>query len=190
MSGGWITVIFISSKSGHQGQLSRIVRTDSTTFPAATIELHSDAFGHGEPIPRQYTFAAENLSPPLRWSSPPIRTRSLAMIMDDPDTHLHKPFVHWIVYNILPDDRELPEGIPPLPIVRSMCILQGRNSSLRYGYLGPVPSRHDAGYRYRFQIYALDTVLALQPGVGRSRLLRAISGHVLAKGSLVGTSPK
>src|SRR5438874_9737481 len=99
------------------------------------IKIESEAFGRNQMIPRRYTVDGENLSPPLNWSGVPPTTRALALIVEDPDTRGSRSFVHWLAYNILPDDNELPEGIPPGPILRSYCLLQAKNSFAKYGYV-------------------------------------------------------
>jgi Raf kinase inhibitor-like YbhB/YbcL family protein len=154
----------------------------------ATMELNSAAFADGQPIPARYTADGENISPPLLWKQTPAGTRSLTMMVEDIDAHLAgRPFVQWLMYNILPDETNLPEAIVPLPQVRAYGLVHGRNSHFRLGYTGCAPSPGSGMHRYHFQVFALDHILPLNPGKGRSTVLKAMASHVLAKGRLVGT---
>ena len=144
---------------------------------AAVLQVSSAAFGAGGSIPRKYTCDGDNLSPPLSWSNTPKGTRSLALIADDPDAP-GKAFVHWVLYEIPPEQTSLGEdfvaGVP------------GTNSAGKQGYTGPCPPAGPA-HRYIFKVYALDTGLDLNPGANKEELEAAMHGHVLAQGELVGT---
>jgi Raf kinase inhibitor-like YbhB/YbcL family protein len=153
----------------------------------ATMELVSPAFADGQPIPARFTADGENISPPLLWKQTPAGTRSLMMIVEDVDAPTPRPFVHWLMYNILPDETNLPEAIGPLPQVRAYGLVHGRNSFFRLGYAGCAPPRGSRVHHYHFQIFALDQILALNPGKGRSTVLKASANHVLAKAQLIGT---
>jgi Raf kinase inhibitor-like YbhB/YbcL family protein len=154
----------------------------------ATMELTSTAFAEGQPIPSRYSADGENISPPLLWKQKPLGTRSLAIVVEDIDAQMaRRPFVHWLMYNILPDETNLPEAIAPLPQVRAYGLVHGRNSHLRLGYTGCAPARGGSVHHYHFQVFALDRILALNPGKGRSTVLKAMSPHMLAKGRLIGT---
>ncbi|HEX4125376.1 MAG TPA: YbhB/YbcL family Raf kinase inhibitor-like protein [Tepidisphaeraceae bacterium] len=152
-----------------------------------TMVLSSPAFADGQPIPARFTADGENISPPLAWKLTPAGTRSLAMIVEDVDAPMPRPFVHWLTYNILPDETALPEAIGPLPQVRAYGLVQGRNSFLRLGYIGCAPPKGRRPHHYHFQLFALDCVLPLNPGKGRSSVIRSMAGHVLAKCRMVGT---
>jgi Raf kinase inhibitor-like YbhB/YbcL family protein len=155
-----------------------------------TLALASTAFDHHEEIPRKYTCEGHDLSPPLSWSGAPARTRSFALIVEDPDAPDPRAprmiWVHWVLYNIPADVASLAEdekrhGIPP-------GTLQGLNDWKRTGYGGPCPpvGRH----RYVHRLYALDVVLPDLHRPDRKALLAAMHGHVLAEAELVGTYEK
>lgn len=149
--------------------------------------LTSSAFADGGGIPVRYTCDGDNVSPPLAWSSLPEGTRSLALVVDDPDVPDPKApkitWIHWVVYNIPPESAGLVESASPGNLPRGA--VEGRNSWKRMGYGGPCPpvGRH----RYFHKLYALDAVLPdlAQPTLGA--LSKAMEGHVLGRFELVGT---
>ena len=147
------------------------------------IAMRSTAFIHGGMIPSRYTCDGENISPPIEWDPLPPGTRTIAIIADDPDAP-RGTWVHWVIYNLPSEDRWLPENVPCVEHQPDGCF-QGTNDFGRIGYGGPCPP---AGtHRYFFRLYALDTRLSLPAGVRKKDLLRAIEGHVLATGELMGT---
>ncbi len=146
------------------------------------ITVTSPAFAPGAMIPKKYTADAENVSPPLIVSGVPERVKSLALICDDPDAPAGD-WVHWVIYNIPPAVREIPEDIGPDRRVPGMGI-QGRNDFGKIGYGGPMPP--SGTHRYFFKVYALDTVLSPEPALSKAALLQAMQGHVLAQGELMG----
>lgn len=148
----------------------------------ATIELRSAAFDNGGTIPAEYTCDGVGTSPQLQWSGVPVETKSLVLISYDPDAPMGT-FTHWVMYNIPPNVRSLPKGIPNEPRLENGS-LQGINSARRIGYTPPCPP--SGSHRYIFTLYALDTVLNLEPGVDRSQVEKAMEGHILAKGKLMG----
>ena len=153
-----------------------------------SIQVTSDAFDRGGLIPLKYTGEGENVSPPLALCGVPDEAKQLALICDDPDAPTPRPWVHWVIYNIKPDARTLPEGVartrqPGEPAGAA----QGKNSFTNIGYGGPMPPRGHGPHHYHFRVYALDTKLDLQPGLDKARLLEAMEGHVIAEGALVGT---
>ena len=146
------------------------------------LALTSSAFDDGGEIPALYTCRGRNISPPLSWAGAPEGTRSLALIMEDPDT----PFgtvTHWVLYNIPPDPARLAEGTPPGRTL-SGDLRQGRNGMFRFGYMGPCPpwGRH----RYVLTLFALETPIPDGGVMNKRRLLRAIEPHILARATLVG----
>ena len=152
-----------------------------------TLKLTSSAFLDGGAIPAKYTCDGEDISPPLAWTGVPDRTLSLALIVDDPDAPDPAApkgrFVHWVLYNIPPDERGLPEGanrgkLPP-------GAREGSNDFGKRGYGGPCPpiGRH----RYLFKLYALDTSLAEVDNPSRKDLEAAMEGHVLEQAEIVAT---
>jgi len=146
------------------------------------LSVESDAFTEGGLIPSKYTCDGNDVSPPLRWSGLPDGTRSLALISDDPDAPMGT-WVHWVMYNIPPHVRELREHVPPSEKLSDSTV-QGRTDFGRIGYGGPCPP--SGTHRYYFRVYALDTVLDVAPGTTKRQLLRAMEGHVLAQGELMG----
>lgn len=153
-------------------------------FPKSILVV-SSVFKNDEIIPKKYTCEGENINPPLQISGIPKNTKSLAIIVDDP----HAPigtFVHWIAWNIPPVDR-IPEGIPKMErIEKPLSMFQERNDFGRIGYDGPCPPRGHGIHHYHFKIYALDTFLDLQPGSKKEDLEKAMKGHIVGFGELVG----
>jgi len=148
-----------------------------------TITLKSTAFADGKPIPDQYSCWGEGISPPLEWSEAPAGTKSFALIVDDPDAP-SGTYVHWIIYNIPASSTGLPEAVAPEAQLQDGS-LQGMNSSRRTGFTSPCPP--SGTHRYYFKLHALDTALDLASGATKDQLLKAIQGHVLAEGQLMGT---
>jgi Raf kinase inhibitor-like YbhB/YbcL family protein len=146
------------------------------------IRVMSDAFAEGQPIPAKYTCDGQDISPPLRWTGIPTEARELALVVDDPDAPSGL-FTHWLVYGLPPQTTGLPEGVPPGETV-SGGGRQGRNDFGRIGYGGPCPP--SGSHRYVFTVYALDAPLGLPAGATRRQLFRAMEGHVIDKGQLIG----
>jgi Raf kinase inhibitor-like YbhB/YbcL family protein len=158
--------------------------TAHATSPPTAINVRSEAFAHGDPIPERFTCEGDNVSPALSWSALPEATRSLVLVMDDPDAP-GGTFTHWVVYDLPPTATSLPEGIGvrESPSVGGTL---GTNDYPRSGYSGPCPPTGES-HRYVFRIYALDRVLGIAPGLPARHLPAAIEGHVLAQGELTGT---
>jgi Raf kinase inhibitor-like YbhB/YbcL family protein len=147
-----------------------------------TIEIKSSAFTDGGKIPVEYTCDGAGISPDLSWSNVPPETKSLVLICDDPDAPMGT-FTHWVMYNIPPKVNNLPAGTPAEPKLDNGA-LQGINSARKIGYTPPCPP--SGTHRYIFTIYALDTVLNLEPGVQKSEVEQAMEGHILAEGRIIG----
>jgi Raf kinase inhibitor-like YbhB/YbcL family protein len=148
-----------------------------------TLTLTSTAFANGMRIPDQYSCWGEGISPPLDWSGAPDGTNSFALIVDDPDAP-SGTYVHWVIYNIPATEPGLPEGIAAAAELQDGS-LQGTNSSRRTGFTSPCPP--SGTHRYFFKLHALDTVLDLPSGATKDQLLKAMQGHMLAQGQLMGT---
>jgi Raf kinase inhibitor-like YbhB/YbcL family protein len=156
---------------------------------AMAMTLNSPAFQQNGHIPAKYTCEGEEVSPPLAWEGVPNGTKSLVLIIDDPDAPDPKApkmvWVHWVIYNMPPDTKSLPEdaGKARLP----QGALLGLNDFKKTGYGGPCPpiGRH----RYFHKLYALDITLDLRDAA-KSQIERAMRGHVLANAELIGTYQK
>jgi Raf kinase inhibitor-like YbhB/YbcL family protein len=148
------------------------------------LTLESSAFESGAPIPDRHTCDAEGLSPPLAWGAAPEGTQSWALICDDPDAPMGT-WVHWVLFNLPAEARELPEGVPTSGDLETGG-RHGKNDFARLGYGGPCPP-HGKPHRYFFKLYALNTSLSLDPGATKSDVLNAMEGHVVAQGELMGT---
>lgn len=152
-----------------------------------SLSLSSPAFAPGAVIPVRHTCDGQEVSPPLRWTGLPASTRSLALIIEDPDAPdpaaPRMIWVHWVLYNLPVTAEGLAEGIAPAQLPAGTR--EGLNDWHRTGYGGPCPpvGRH----RYFHRLYALDTVLPDLGRVDKARLLAAMEGHVLARAELVGT---
>jgi Raf kinase inhibitor-like YbhB/YbcL family protein len=153
------------------------------------IIVTSQAFVDEEAIPVQYTCQGDDSSPDLSWTNPPEGTKSLALIVDDPDAP-NGTWVHWVVYNLPAGANGLAKGASKgnsktfnLPD----GTLQGKSSFNRSDYGGPCPP--SGTHHYFFKLYALDTIINT-PGLDNAGLLKAMQGHVIGSGQLVGTFQK
>jgi Raf kinase inhibitor-like YbhB/YbcL family protein len=173
-----LTLSCADAGSGAAGSGHGLAKDRPETQAAATLALSSPAFADGGAIPLRHSAYGEGVSPPLNWSGLPGGTKSLALMLEDPDASSHRPFVHWLIWNIDPAAGGIAEGALPAGAV------QGRNHRGRAAYFGPRPP--GAKHHYHFQLFALDRPLPLSGGADREQLLAAMKGHVLAKGDLAG----
>jgi len=146
------------------------------------LMVKSSAFKEGEMIPKKYTCDGEDISPPLSWEGVPEGTKSIAIICDDPDAPMGT-WVHWVLFNLPPGTNTLPEAVPPEAVLENGA-RHGINDFRKLGYGGPCPP--GGTHRYYFKIYALDIVLGLQSGASKADLLKAMEGHVLSEGQIMG----
>lgn len=155
-----------------------------------SLTLTSPAFASGHEIPVDYTCDAGDVSPALNWSGVPAGTKSLTLIVDDPDAPDPKApkmtWVHWVLYNLPATATHLPEGVDHQDLPAGT--LEGKNDWKRTGYGGPCPpiGRH----RYFFKLYAIDTVLPDLKHPTKSTLEKAMEGHILEKTELIGLYQK
>ena len=166
-----------------------LTATKTILLPSPTIEtptpiplgFRSEGWGLEDAIPEKYSCHGENISPPLSWSDPPDGTQSFVIIMDDPDAAAVAGFTwdHWSLYNIPADYRSLPEGIPAQPELADGS-RQGKTSWDTTQYGGPCPPA-GRNHGYVFRLYAVDTLLDLEPGATKNEIFEAIQGHVLSK---------
>ena len=155
------------------------------------IVVTSSAFKPGDRIPQRHASPEEgkNVSPPISWTGVPPAAKELALIVDDPDAPSAQPWVHWLLYRVPAATSSLAEGIPAesKELRTPAGAAQGVNSWKKVGWGGPLPPVGHGVHHYHFKLYALDAPLALQPGASKDDLLRAMTGHVLAEGELIGT---
>lgn len=151
-----------------------------------TLVLTSSAFHHNGDIPQRHTCDGDDISPPLAWSGVPKEAKSLVLIVDDPDAPDPKAprmvWAHWLLYNLPPGNSGLPEGIKPAQLPTGT--LGGINDWKRTGYGGPCPpiGRH----RYFHKLHALDCLLPDLKHPTKTKLEKAMQGHVLADAILIG----
>lgn len=138
------------------------------------MNVSSSAFEHDGKIPQIYTCDGDNINPPLEFGNMPEGTRSLALIVDDPDAPMGT-FTHWVVWGI-----ELGSNIEE----NNVPGIEGLNDFRKAAYGGPCPP--SGTHRYFFTVYALDTQLDLEAGASREKVEDAMEGHILAKGQLMG----
>jgi hypothetical protein len=152
------------------------------------FNLRSSSFSHGEEIPRRHTCEGEDLSPPLSWSGVPAGTKSLLLIVDDPDAPdpaaPRMVWVHWLLYDMAHDRTALPEGVTVAP----PGTREGVNDWKGAGWRGPCPpiGRH----RYFFKLYAVDKLLGDLGTPTKAQLEAEMSGHVVGEALLMGTYEK
>lgn len=139
------------------------------------IQVTSSAFKHNEEIPKKYSCDGKNINPDLNFDNVPSGTESLFLIMDDPDAP-GGTFIHWVVWNIDPSSVIKENSVPGL---------QGANSFGKSSYGGPCPP--SGTHRYFFRVYALDTKINKKEGSTKKEIEKAIEGHVIGKGELMGT---
>jgi Raf kinase inhibitor-like YbhB/YbcL family protein len=159
---------------------------ENSSTNGATMKLHvtSTAFAEGQPIPSRHAYDQQDVSPALQWSDVPPAAKSLALICDDPDAPVGT-WVHWVLYDLPPVGTGLAEGVAKTPQLENGA-KQGVNDYKKTGYGGPCPPPGKP-HRYFFKLYALDTMPDLKPGLTKKELLKAMEGHVLAEGELMGT---
>ena len=166
---------------------------DSTVVnrPKATLTLTSTAFTEGGAIPKRYSCQGDGISPALHWSNVPEGTRSMALIVEDPDAPSGM-FVHWVAFDIPPTVTTLDEHQPTAETLSSTA-RQGTNGAGKIGWVPPCPppgTGVSGEHRYFFRLYALDTLMALPSSTDRDALLSAMKGHVIGEGVLMGKYKK
>jgi len=151
------------------------------------LTLSSPSFADGAAIPKTHTCEGRDLSPELAWSGVPAGTKSLTLIIDDPDApdpaKPQRVWVHWVLYNLPPDSSGLSEGVHPDALPKGTE--EGLNDWGRTGYGGPCPpiGRH----RYFHKLYALDIRLDGLKTPTKAALETAMRGHILSEATLMGT---
>jgi Raf kinase inhibitor-like YbhB/YbcL family protein len=145
----------------------------------ATLTVTSPAFGANTMIPAKYTCQGASVSPALHIGDLPAQTKALAIICHDPDAGRPGGFTHWVAFNIDPV-ADIPEGFKGG--------VQALNGAGKAGYIGPCPP--SGVHHYHFMVYALDARLDLSAQAGKAELEKAMQGHILAQGDLVGLYEK
>lgn len=154
-----------------------------------TLDLTSLAFAHEARIPSRFTADGDGTSPPLAWRAPPAGTAHLVLLVEDADAPAPQPLVHAVIWGLAPDAGHLTEGaIVADGAGDGESGDVGRNSYRREGWLPPDPPSGHGEHRYAFQLFAVGAG-AGDPGEtpGRSSVIEAMTGHVLAAGLLIGT---
>jgi Raf kinase inhibitor-like YbhB/YbcL family protein len=165
-----LTVFF----AGCRTQPSPVTKEAQTVM---SLQLTSPNIDGGSSIPESYTCDGIDISPPLNWTGIPENAVSLALIVDDPDAPVGT-WVHWVLYDLSPDLTGLPEAVMGVGT-------PGKNSFQKLEYGGPCPPK-GAEHRYYFKLYALDILLSLEEGASKAEVEKAMQGHVLAQGQLMG----
>jgi Raf kinase inhibitor-like YbhB/YbcL family protein len=148
-----------------------------------SFQISTPAFSPNESIPQKFTCDGTNVSPQLTWTGAPETTQSFALIMDDPDAPAGT-WVHWVIYNLPPETRELAENVPNREQLPNGA-RQGRNDFKKIGYGGPCPPSGKP-HRYFFKLYALDTKLHLRLDASKADVERAMTDHIRAQAELIG----
>jgi Raf kinase inhibitor-like YbhB/YbcL family protein len=181
----WLGSLMHNVRAGH-ARLAIV--QDGVVSGDARLELSSIAFADGARLPERFTADGEGVSPPLAWRGVPAGTAALALLVEDPDAPAPNPLVHAVVWNLPPADGALAEGaIAPDGHGAFDGSDVGRNSYSQEGWLPPDPPTGHGSHDYVFQLFALSDVVPVDVNPGRSDLLEAIRGRVLAAGMLVGT---
>ena len=148
-----------------------------------SLALSSKSFPNGGDIPKKFTCDGEDVSPDLSWNEAPAGTKSFALLADDPDAPVGN-WNHWVLWNVPPESRSLPEGVSKLARLPDGA-QQGLNDFRKVGYNGPCPPPGKP-HRYYFKLFALDAKLALKEKSGKPELEAAMKGHVLAQAEWMG----
>jgi Raf kinase inhibitor-like YbhB/YbcL family protein len=143
------------------------------------MEVTSEAFKTGQPIPNKYTRDDGNVSPPLTWKGAPSETREYVVICEDPDAPGYQPWIHWLVWGIPGENNSIAEG-------DASSFKEGKNSNGEIEYTGPMPPPGHGEHHYHFKVFALDEPLRLKRGANRDEVLKAMEGHVIDQGEIVG----
>ena len=141
------------------------------------LKITSPAFQNNDNIPSKYTCDGSDINPSLMIENCPAGAKSFALICDDPDAPMGT-WVHWVLWNIPPSVKEIKENSVPQGGV------EGMNDFRKHSYGGPCPP--SGTHRYFFKVYALDTLLIISPNSTKADLEKAIKGHILAQGQLIG----
>jgi Raf kinase inhibitor-like YbhB/YbcL family protein len=175
----WLGKVLRNVRAGH-GKLTVARLGGEGVLHRDGFKLTSPAFADGEALDPSFTADEEDaVAPPLEWSAPPAGTMELVLIVEDPDAPTPEPFCHWLVWGLAPQRGKLLEGETPPRV--------GKNSFGNSEWLLPDPPTGHGAHDYVFQLFALDSPLALMPGATRGDLIEAMQGHVSAAAVLTAT---
>lgn len=175
MLAGWIARPALEARTA-------AARSSAQKQAEAKFQLTSASFEADGALPAKYTCEGADVSPALAWNEPPAGTQSFALVVDDPDSP-KKTVIHWLIYDLAPATRALPEGVPTKPKLPDGS-RQGKNDHGKIGYSGPCPPP-GAAHHYFFKLYALDDQTGLKPKASAADVEKAIKGHILAQAELI-----
>ena len=158
--------------------LGFLLWTAKSSAQVGSLQITSPAFNHNQTIPKKYTCQGQDINPPLAIAGIPDGTKSLTLIVDDPDAPGGN-WDHWLVYNIAPTSEIKENSVPGT---------QTRNDFGKVDYGGPCPP--SGTHRYFFKLYALDLMLVFKGTPSKQELAKAMQGHILAKAALIGLYQK
>ena len=160
--------------------------SDDTDASEGSLSISSLAFDDGGEIPAEYTCDGADSSPPLRIEGVPDEAESLALVVDDPDAP-DGAYVHWLLWNLPADTRQIPQSVPHGPAVEELGgAEQATNDSGEVGYSGPCPPEGDGPHSYRFSLYAVEGELDVDAGSESGQVLGAIEDAAVAEAALTG----
>ncbi len=187
VSFGWAIFLAVTLlAAGGQAQPAKATKSEKKK-PA--FQMGTTSFADGHMMSDKYTCQGANISPEIHWKGAPLKTKTFALICEDPDAPT-QTWVHWVIYNIpitkdiTKPTYELTEGMPK-DDVQSNGIMQGSNDFKKIGYDGPCPPK-GLPHRYYFELYAVDSVLPVSAGFTKSELMKAMKGHILAQTQIMG----
>ncbi|MDB5708641.1 MAG: phospholipid-binding protein family [Sphingomonas bacterium] len=179
----WLGAMLHNVRAGH----ARLAAVDPDLTSDTVIELSSPAFASGARLPQRFTADGIGVSPPLIWGDVPAGTRSLVLIVEDPDAPAPRPLVHAIVAGVSPEIRQFAERtIVADGAGDTISGDVGRNSFFSEGWLPPDPPSGHGEHDYAFQLFALSEELDLGTSPGRTALVAAMAGKVIGLGLLIG----
>ena len=174
-------------KSLRPGMEALVSQDEAFAAVPDIIALTSPAFPPDGEMPVRYTEDGDRLSPPLEWIGVPPEAKALMLLVEDADSPTFKPLVHAILGDLPPVDGGLAEGALPQQGSGEERFGMGRNSFLHTNWLPPDPPRGHGPHRYAFQLFAMDEQPSFERPPGRSALVAALRGRVIARGMMVGT---
>ncbi len=148
------------------------------------LKIIINSFEEGKEIPRKFTCDGVDYSPAITWENLPAGTKSIALIVDDPDAPVGD-FVHWVIYNVGPKQGSLPENVQKTETLPD-GIIQGRNDFGSFGYNGPCPPKGHGFHRYYFTLYALSVAEIPRRRLSKDGLLELMNGNIIEKDSKMG----